>query len=395
MKKNSNIRISKKLIALVTSAVLGVTGYTVFKHKTGYSEGIINNGDIITTNDSDFNKGDSIITTKNVNMRLGTSTETFKLGAVPKGSVVDRIISLNGFDLVRYNDQIAFVSCEFTNSDVADYNNEYYRVLEENDIIRTTTNVNFRLGPSTSEKKICLLNKGEELTVLGKSINYSDTSDIWYLAKYKDKIGFIKAEFTMSLKNIIQSMNPSITDVNIQNIGYIKEDDYIYNSNNEIIDYAEQYQLVKILGETDNYYIVEYDKTIGLVSKNNIVIYNGTFVVVDLSDQKIFLYCNTDIVFESVCTSGADLTPTRTGDFTVYERTNSRYFSETAQAEQMWANFDHGNGVHDAPWQSPQYFGSQKYRKKSGSKGCIRILTEAAKFLKEYIKKGTKVLVKK
>ena len=398
MKKNNNIRISKKFIALVTSAVLGVTGYLSLKKENGYCEGIINNEDVISTNitvDDNFSKCDSVITTKNVNMRLGTSKDTFKLGTIQKGAIVDRIISSNGFDLVRYNNRIVFVSSDYTDSNIPDYNNEYYSVLEETDIIHTTTKVFFRLGPSKNEKKICLLAKGRELIVIGKAINNMDANDVWYLAKYKDKIGFIKAEFTKSLKSIIQSMDPSITNVEIKNIGYAKENDYIYDSNNRVIDYIEQYQIVKILGEINNYCIVEYNDTIGLISKDNIKAYNGTFVVVDLSDQKVFLYCNTDIVFEGVCTTGSDLTPTRTGDFTVYERTNSRYFSKEAQARYMWANFDHGNGLHDAPWEDIKNFGSQRYRKNNGSKGCVRLPDEVTIFLKDYIKKGTKVLVKK
>lgn len=394
MKKNSNIRISKKFIAIVTSAMLGSTGYLAFKNESSYSEGIPNNDNIISSVDDDFNKGDSIITTKNVNMRLGISKDTFKIGSLQQGVIADRIISLNEFDLVRYNNQIAFVSSDYTDSNIADYNNEYYKVLEENDIIHTTTKVYFRLGPSKNEKEICLLAKGEELTVIGKTINNIDTNDVWYLAKYKDKIGFIKAEYTESLKSIIQGMDSSITDVEIKNIGYIKENCYIYDSNNNVIDYIEQYQTVKVLGGINNYCIVEYNDTIGLISKGNIKTYNGIFVVVDLSDQQVFLYCNTDIVFESACTTGSDLNPTRTGDFSVYERTNSRYFSEKAQSKYMWANFDHGNGLHDAPWEDLQKFGSQKYRKKNGSKGCVRLPDEAAIFLKEYVKKGTRVLVK-
>lgn len=392
--KINNLKISKKLIALITSVVLGVTGHLALKKENGYCEEIMTNDNTISDN-IDFNKGDSVIATKNVNMRLGTSTETFKLGVVPSGTIVDRIISLNGFDLVRYNNQIAFVSCDYTNSDIPDYNDEYYSVLEENDIIRTTTKVYFRLGPSKNEKDICLLSKGEELTVIGKSINNNDASDIWYLAKYKEKIGFVKAEYTMSIKNIIQSMDSTIRSIEIKNIGYIKDNCYIYDANNTVIDYGEQYQIVKIFGDVNDYYIVEYNNTIGLISKNNIKTYQGVFVVVDLSDQKVFLYCDSDMVFESFCTTGKNLTPTRTGDFSVYERTNSRYFSDEAQSRYMWANFDHGNGLHDAPWEKEEKFGSQKYRKNNGSKGCVRLPDDAAIFLKEYVKKGTKVLVKK
>ena len=101
------------------------------------------------------------------------------------------------------------------------------------------------------------------------------------------------------------------------------------------------------------------------------------------------------MVFESVCTTGCDKTPTRVGAFSVYEKTNTRYFSKNAQAKYMWRNFDHGNGLHDAPWEEAQYFGSEKYRKRNGSAGCVRLPDEAAIFLKDYIKMGTKVLVKK
>ena len=85
--------------------------------------------------------------------------------------------------------------------------------------------------------------------------------------------------------------------------------------------------------------------------------------MVDLSDQKVQLYCKTDKVFESVCTTGWDRRPTDKGAFTVDETANSRYFSPGHEAKIMWANFDHGNGFHDADWEESRYFGSNKYRK--------------------------------
>lgn len=378
MKNNNHTKIYKKGLALFTSIALGVTGYA-----------------LVEKNNNTFNKGDSVKATKNVNLRLGTSTDTFKLGTLPKGEIVDRIASINGFDLIRYNNQLAFVSEKFTSSDVLDKNNEYYEIVEDNDIIRTTADVYFRLGPSKSEKKICLLKQNDELVVYGESISYQNPEDIWYIAKYKDKIGFVKKDYTKSLKEILQQTDPSITNVEIKNIGYLNNDSLVFDYQDNIIDKIETYQLVKIIEEKNNYYLVEYENKIGLINKEDINTYDGKFVVVDLSSQSICLYCDTDMVFESACTTGSDLTPTRVGAFSVYERKDSRYFSKSAQSKYLWANFDHGNGIHDAPWENPKKFGDNKYRKEYGSKGCVRLPDEAAIFLKKYIKKGTKVLVKK
>lgn len=392
--KYDNIKLRNKAISLITSVVLSTTGYSVLKDNDYFTKAHASEMDE-TLVDDNFNKGDSVKSTAKVNMRLGTSTSTLKIGLVPKNRVVDRIISLNGFDLIRYQDQLAFVSSEYTTSDVADNNDEYYYVLEDNDIVRTTTKVHFRLGPSKQEKDICVLKKNAELVVIGKSISYTDEEDVWYLAKYQDKIGFVKAEFTTSLKERFQQIDPSITNIKIQKMGYLNNDSPFYNYQNNIVDNIEEYQLVRIIAEKDDNYLVEYNNLIGLISKENVNEYEGTFVVVDLSDQEVSLYCETDKVFESGCTTGSDLTPTRVGSFSIYEKSNSRVFSKQAQAKYLWANFDHGNGLHDAPWESPSGFGNEKYRKKHGSKGCVRLPDATAIYIKKYIKKGTKVLVKK
>ena len=93
-------------------------------------------------------------------------------------------------------------------SNITDYNNDYYYVEQDSDLIRTTTDVYFRLGPSINEQDICLLGKDEELVVLGKSYNYCDPNDVWYLARRNGEIGFVKAQYTESLKSKIRRFNP-------------------------------------------------------------------------------------------------------------------------------------------------------------------------------------------
>ncbi len=343
-----------------------------------------------------FNRGDSVRATANVNLRLGPSTDAFKVGELPKNATVDRILSTDNWDLVKYNGQVAFVSSEFTQLSDVDYNNDYYYVEEYNDVVRTTTRLYFRTGPSTNEPDICLLNKKTELVVIGKAINYADENDVWYLAKYMDKIGFVKASYTTSLKEILQNNDPNITDLTIMNLAYVKNSTPLINSKGVPGKKIVPYQLVKVLVDYDKLCLVEYEDNIGYVNKDDIKLYKGTFVVVDLGDQRVFLYCNTDMIFEDVCTTGKDATPTREGAFEVSEITNSRYFSEDAEATVLWARFDDGNGLHDAEgWENINNFGDRNYRKRKGSKGCVRLPYSVARKLKKIIKIGTKVLVKR
>ena len=371
-----NLNIYRKGLALLGAVILGSSSISIAK--------------------ADFsNKGDSIVTTKVVNMRYGPSIESFKLGEVPKGAVCDRILSIDGFDLVRYDGRIIFLSGDFTDPNITDYNNEYYYVEPDNDIIRTTTEVYFRLGPSKNEQDICLLDKNEELMVLGKSINYSDPNDVWYLAKRNGEIGFVKAQYTESLKSSIQKFNPAITNIEIQKMGYLETDENLYDASGSRIQKIDAFQVVKVLGTEDNNYIVSYDGKVGVLPKSSVSVADGIFVVVDISDQKIFMYSGNECVFESVCTSGWDRRPTDLGAFKVYELGNHRTFSEDHQARILWANFDHGNGIHDAPWEEEKNFGSHKYRKHNGSNGCIRVPDNTAKMIRKHIYKGSRVIVKK
>ena len=348
----------------------------------------------VTFVNNGVNRGDSVTSIKSVNLRLGPTTESFKLGELPKNTTVDRILSFGDWDLIKYNGQIAFVSTDFTRDCEYDYNQEYYYVEKYNDIVRTTSRLYFRMGPSQNEQDICLLDKKTELVVLGKAIPYYNPDDVWYLVKYKDQIGFVNAAYTISLKEKLRGTLPDVEDLTILKMAYVKTSTDLINSNGVAYKRIGTYQLVKVLIEYDDFCLVEYGDSVGLVHKNDINEYKGTFVVVDLSDQKVYMYCNTDMVFEDVCTTGKNGMETRTGAFKVSERTNSRYFSEEAQAKYMWARFDGGNGFHDAPWEDQKNFGSERFRARSGSKGCVRLPDSAALFLRNYIKVGTKVVVK-
>ena len=189
-------------------------------------------------------------------------------------------------------------------------------------------------------------------------------------------------------------MNPEIEKVEIKRIGYLNTNSGLYDSQGSRIKKISAYQLVKVFGDKDDYYVVEYGDKVGLIPRDDITTLTGIFVVTDLSEQKTYLYSNTDNVFSTVCTTGWNKRRPAVGAFKVYEKANRRFFSEGHEAKKLWANFDNGNGYHDADWEDPKNFGSESYRKHNGSNGCVRLPDESALFLRDYIEVGTKVLIK-
>ena len=342
------------------------------------------------------NGGDSVVATTSVNMRLNQNASSQKIGLLPKGNIVDRIMSVGGWDVIRYDNQISFVSSEYTTTNSVDYNNEYYSTEVYNDIARTTSSVHLRLGPSKNEMDLGLLDKDEELIVFGKSTSYNDSNDVWYLVRVRGQIGFVKASYTKSLKNEIQSFDSSLTDIKVMKLGYLNEDTDIRNApNGNIIGYSEQYQLVEILQEVGNKCLVNIDGKVGYINKSAIKSVEDKFIVVDISTQRIFLYNNKDIVFVGKCTTGKKHHETELGYFTPYAKGDHHVFPDGHECTILWEPFNGGQGLHDAPWEENKDFGDPKYRASHGSAGCVRLPDDVAYYIKNNTTTDQKVLIKK
>lgn len=344
------------------------------------------------------NQGDSVVTTTKVNLRINNNTDAYKLGVLPQGTIVNRILSIDdNWDLVRYNDTIAYICSDYVQKADVDYNNEYYKVEDYNDIVRTTTEVYFRLGPDVKEKEIGLLNKNEELVVIGKATINLEPDNVWYIAKARGKIGFVKAEYTKSLRSILESNISGINDIKVQKLGYLTKETPIYDNAWNIISSGETYQLVQVLDKIDSYYLVNIDGKIGYIANENVRDIKGSFLVVDISDQTVSYYCNTDIVFQSDCTTGKKETPTEKGVFEPYSKASFHNFGPShnnVEAKILWMPFNGGQGFHDAPWEAASKFGSYDYAMNYGSAGCVRLPDEAARFIYKNVPKSTKILIK-
>lgn len=122
-----------------------------------------------------------------------------------------------------------------------------------------------------------------------------------------------------------------------------------------------------------------------------------TRVEVDKDVQKVYLYVNNKMIYDTDCVTGRHNHDTPVGIFAVdYKATNvhlkgfnddgSRYDSPVS----YWMPFNGGIGLHDATWRGS--FGGDIWYY-DGSHGCVNLPYDAAKKIYKYVDTGTPVLV--
>ncbi len=125
----------------------------------------------------------------------------------------------------------------------------------------------------------------------------------------------------------------------------------------------------------------------------------GQYVEINLSLQRLWVYEDHKVIYESPITSGAVASgyPTVTGLFSVQAKQTNRNLNGYAIGYnynvfvKYWIPF-HGNyGLHDASWRNG-VFGGQDY-KYNGSHGCVNLPEATAAFLFGWASVGTPVWV--
>jgi len=116
-------------------------------------------------------------------------------------------------------------------------------------------------------------------------------------------------------------------------------------------------------------------------------------VIVDLSEQHLWL-CRAGVTVDSsAVTTGRDRSPTPTGRWTVYAKQTDRWLAGTGYSRQVerWMPFHGGIGFHDSAWQRMPY-GSESYHRR-GSHGCVHVPGPMMKRLYRWADVGTPVRV--
>ena len=330
--------------------------------------------------------------TTDVNMCSSNTTESFQIGKIKvNDSAVIVLSGEDGWDLVRYNGILGYVCSEYLMYTEEKEDDEYSHE-KKNDIVLTTTNLNFRQQPTTEGTNLDTLEPNTELQVL------AEVDNGWLLVRHNGNLGYISSEYTISL---LDKLNEKYPYLNMEQLEIKK---VIYNNANElnlreepnteceILNKLERYETMRVIAESDEWSLVmTNDYNFGFVFKEYTKDLTGIFIDVDKSEQTLTMYNNNEVLVKTPVTTGKDSTPSDTGYFDIDYKQRNAYLMNNSFVE-YWMPYNGGEGIHDASWRT--VFGTDSYHT-NGSHGCINTPKEAVIQVWEKAKVGTKVLVHK
>lgn len=122
--------------------------------------------------------------------------------------------------------------------------------------------------------------------------------------------------------------------------------------------------------------------------------YGGSYIEIDLSSQKLYLYKDGERLLSTSLVSGsvAEDCCTPTGVYSIYAKQTDRYLTgeDYRSYVNYWMPFLGGYGLHDATWRSS--FGGTIYYY-DGSHGCVNLPKSAAKTIYNNVSVGTRVIL--
>ena len=252
--------------------------------------------------------------------------------------------------------------------------------------VKVVSKTNVRNGTNVECDAIGIVKKGSCLEV-------TDTiNNEWYEVKYEDTLGYI------------QKTKAYITDdKDINQFAYLKSE-YI---DSRTKDTLPQYETVEILREEGQSFITLYNKNIVRIPKDKLQILDGTYVVVDISDQELKLYEDNKVILTSPVITGRQSSPTTEGIYDIYEITRNRDLigPNYRSYVNVMMKFNRNQGLHDAEyhtdengkrhgWRNISEFGGDTYLY-HGSHGCVNMPHDSAIEVSNHVKLKDKVLVKK
>ena len=320
------------------------------------------------------------VTTTDVNFRTGPSTEYKIIETLDPTASVDLVAKCdNGWFLVQRNGSLGFIRGDYIRQINDDYIMEQMRNLPDIvPIVTATTNVKIRPESNTDKTEYGLLKTGKSLQMIRKLENG------WYEVLYEGKVAYVCGDYVKEAFAIEGDYSKFVTvtsDTHIYDVPYGME-----------MGTIPQYETAKVYGEIDDYYYVESNGQIGYVPKSRCVSLNGTYVIVDISDQTVTLYNGTEEILTSNVVTGKDSTPSDLGLFDVDGKQLDATLSGPGYSVgvKYWMPYNGGEGLHDASWRGS--FGGEIYHN-SGSHGCVNMPYDQIEALYYMAEVGTPVYI--
>ncbi len=321
------------------------------------------------------------VTTTNVNLRSGASTDEAVIEVVSKGEDL-QILSLvdNNWYLVDHHNTLGFLASEYVNVINNDtIEDEVSRLPDIIKVVVAKDEVHVRKEPSTESKSLGVMKKGYQVHMVRQL-------DDWYEVENNGKIGYVNCSYVKEKYAINGDAY-----LMVSMIGVAPCYNYPFG---DLIGYLPQYESAKVYGETSHFYLVESEGRIGYVNKNDCVKLEGVYVIVDISSQKMVQYNGMTPVIQSNVVTGKDTTPTDLGLYSIHTKERNRELvgADYSVVVDYWMGFNdsEGEGLHDLNRSS---YGGEKYHKE-GSHGCVNLPYQVAENLYQNVSVGNKVLVK-
>ncbi|MBE6149050.1 MAG: hypothetical protein E7167_06180 [Firmicutes bacterium] len=331
-----------------------------------------------------------VVITKDTPLYVGTTESSLSIGFLCKGSKAEKILSCdNGWDLLDFGGQLGYVPrrCLRITGNIVDVDYEH---KECKDIVLTTDSLNFRVSPDKNSELISTFSEGSELEVVAKVDNG------WYLVKHNGVLGYVLDDYTISLLEQAQNCYPELNleELDVKKIVYAKSklNFRVGNSKeSECIGQLQKYETVRVLGEYNGwYFVMTNNRTFGFVNAEYTADLNDKFVIVDIGEQRLYLYNDDELHYTTPVTTGKDSSPSDKGMFSIFEKERDTYLMNDSFVNYWMQYTDTGEGLHDASWR--RTFGTSKY-KTNGSHGCVNIPPEITDEIYNDVEIGTRVLV--
>lgn len=315
--------------------------------------------------------------------------------------------SNNGYDLVKCNDNFGYIKSENLSYQLEETQIQpKYLLTKHNDIVVTTSILNFRAEPNTESEVIQVFNIETELQVIAAVDNG------WLMVQHNGKIGFVHSDYTISMYETVQSLYPelSLDSIEIKDIVYATAKLRLRSGNStefEELLMLEKYETLRVLGEYDEwYFVMTNERNFGFVNKEYTESIIEKCIVVDKSCQQLYYYNEGKLIYTTEVTTGKDSTPSDTGLFKIWRKDEDTYLTDnkTYRSHVDFCLFyNGGEAIHDADWRYMFYVQDQPERKKFGSEqyhtygshGCINTPYEIVEKIYHEVEVGDKVLVHK
>ena len=214
---------------------------------------------------------------------------------------------------------------------------------------------------------------------------------------YQDKEGNYQIDVDTNLPYFVEELADRVKETNSTTIfpatylGNITIT--VQRSMRPTLDKEAQTEHIKALLGTGK----EYQETPIYTNTSSAYTIGDTYVELDLTRQKVWMYKEGECILETDCVTGMANTvyATPTGIYYLTYKQSPAHLSKYDAYVTYWMPFNGGIGFHDASWRyknGQAYFGGDIY-KTDGSHGCVNLPIEAAKTLYQNITKSIPIIV--